>query len=65
MMYYTDDPAADAERYMADLDKLLERRPVCDCCGEHIQDEKALHYDGIWLCDSCVSDNQKYVEVDE
>lgn len=65
MSYYTDDPAADAERYMADLDKKLERRPVCDCCGEHIQDDFALHYNGVWLCESCVSSHEEYIEVDE
>lgn len=64
-MIFTADPVADAERYTADLDARLRRRPVCDCCGEHIQDERALHYKGIWLCDSCRSGNEEYIEVDE
>lgn len=61
-MYWSDDPARDAERYIADLDKQLERRPVCDCCGEHIQDEMVLHYKGIWLCEDCMDNHREYVE---
>lgn len=67
-MYFSDDPARDAERYMAELDARLARRPVCDCCGEHIQDDEALHYTtrevDIWLCLECVEDNTEYIEVD-
>lgn len=64
-MYYSDDPARDAERYMADLDKRLARRPVCDCCGENIQDEMALRYKGIYLCEDCMDYNREYIEVEE
>ena len=64
-MYMSDDPVMDAERYIAHLDEKLERRPVCDCCGNHIQDDWALHYKDIWLCKSCSSDSEEYIEVDE
>lgn len=64
-MYMSDDPARDAERYMADLDKKLAKRPVCDCCKRHIQDDLALHYGDIWLCNSCRYDNEEFIEVDE
>lgn len=64
-MYMSDDPVRDAERYMADLDKKLERRPVCDCCGRHIQDDFAFHYKGVWLCVRCMYDNTEDIEVEE
>lgn len=28
----------------------LERMPLCECCGEHIQTETAFHYSGLWFC---------------
>lgn len=65
MIYMSDDPARDAERYMADLDKKLAKRPMCDYCQNHIQDDSALHYNGIWLCNSCISCLQEEIEVDE
>lgn len=67
-MYLSDDPALDAERYMMAQDIRLARRPQCDCCGNHIQDETALHYVtskvDIWLCLECIEDNTEYIEVD-
>ena len=67
-MYRSENPELDAERYMMAQDILLARRPVCDCCGEHIREEAALHYVtntiDIWLCDSCIEDNTEYIEVD-
>ena len=35
--YYSDDPAWDAERYAADQDREMERRPKCSDCGDPIQ----------------------------
>lgn len=67
-MYLSDDPALDAERYMRAMDILLEMRPKCHCCGEHIQDEQALHYASsefeLWLCLECMDDSMEYIEVD-
>ena len=68
LLIMTDDPERDADRYMAAQDILLARRPKCDCCGEHIQEETALHYVtrkiDIWICPECVEDNTEYIEVD-
>lgn len=61
-MYRTADPVLDAECYMDELDKRFARRPVCDCCGQHIVEPAALHYKGLWLCGECVSDNEEYYE---
>lgn len=68
LLIMTDDPERDADRYMRAQDLLLEMRPKCDCCGEHIQEERALHYVtnkvDIWLCQDCVDSNTEYIEVD-
>ena len=64
-MYRSDDPARDAERYIADLDKKLAKRPKCDYCREHIQDDTALRYGSIWLCHSCVGALTEYIEEEE
>ena len=67
-LYRSEDPALDAERYMAAQDILLAMRPQCDCCGKHIQEDSALHYVtklvDIWLCQECLDDNTEYIEVD-
>lgn len=68
MLFLSDDPARDAERYMEAQDILLEMRPECDCCGRHIRDDEALHYVtrtlDIWLCLECIEDNTEFIEVD-
>lgn len=67
-VFRSDDPALDAERYMAAQDIRLARRPQCDCCGKNIQDGSALHYVtskiDIWLCLDCIDDNTEYIEED-
>lgn len=67
-MYRSDDPALDAERYMMAQEIRLARRPQCDCCDNHIQEESALHYVtrevDIWLCAECIENNTEYIEVD-
>ena len=64
----TDDPEADYDRYMRAQDEWLERRPKCDCCGEHIQEESALHSVtsniDIWICAVCIENNTEYIEED-
>lgn len=67
-LYRSEDPARDAERYMMAQDIRLARRPKCDCCRGHIQDDEALHYVtskvDIWLCLECIENNTEYIEVD-
>lgn len=66
--FRSDDPAWDAERYIMAQEIRLARRPKCDCCENHIQEESALHYVtsevDIWLCEDCISNNTEYIEVD-
>ena len=66
--FMSDDPVRDAERYIDAQDARLARRPQCDCCEKHIQDETAFHYVtskiDIWICNECIDDNTEYIEED-
>ena len=56
-MTYTDDPVADFERYDAQRQRELDKLPKCEHCGEPIQDETLVDFDGtLYHCD-CFSDN--------
>ena len=43
------------------------RRPVCECCGEHIQSETAYLIHGDWYCEECMDNYKELVEdyIDE
>ena len=60
-MYYSGDPLADFDRYEADQHKQLEQLPVCEDCGEHIQDETAFYINGEWICESCMDSYRREV----
>lgn len=32
----------------------LRKRPICDVCGEHIQDEYFYHINGEFICEFCL-----------
>ena len=40
----------------------LQHRPVCVCCGEHIQDESAHLIGGDYYCDRCLDDTTVYFD---
>lgn len=46
--------AHDREQY-----KWEQSRPVCDVCGEHIQDEYLFEIDGNYVCEECLVDYMK------
>ena len=56
MIFRTNDPIRDAERWLYAQDKALEEMPTCCACGEHIQEEKAVCYEGQWYCRDCELD---------
>ena len=58
---WTDDPVRDAERHSATGDEWMESRPVCECCGQYITDEKAYRIGRDFYCFDCVYE----VEVEE
>lgn len=53
-MWLSDDPVADFERHDRDQQQQLEQLPVCDECGERIQDDMYFDIDGEILCEDCM-----------
>lgn len=49
-MCRTADPIADFMRRDAEQQKWLDKRPVCEHCGEPIQEEQAFYYADMWFC---------------
>lgn len=62
MLYYSDDPVRDAERYYADQEKKLERLPQCFFCGYPCQGEKAYLIQDKWVCEDCIKDFSVYLD---
>lgn len=52
-MRYSDEPVLDAMRHDAEQEEKLNRLPLCECCGEPIQQEKAMYYCDQWCCEDC------------
>ena len=50
------------EHHEIEMEKRLSRLPECDFCGERIQQDKALHIMGLWICDDCINDNMRWIE---
>ena len=55
-MFYTNDPISDFERHDAQQERWLQSRPVCEVCGEHIQDERLYDIDGDLVCEECLKE---------
>ena len=66
-MFYTDNPARDAENYYQKLEEELKKSPCCDGCGFHIQDEYLYKIDGNVFCFDCMMDyiNDNFRERNE
>ena len=60
--FYSDDLDRDIARYLDYQDQMLERRPVCSECDEHIQDEQAYYKDGKYICLRCMENYLVSVE---
>ena len=48
--------------YERDKENWLKSRPICSCCGEHIQDEEAYDIDGQLYCPECIRQRKVYLE---
>lgn len=64
MPFRTDDPVADFEAHDREQTDWLNSLPECSICGDHIQQERAFHKDGFWICDECIENNRREV-IDE
>lgn len=52
--YRTDDPVADAERYMAEQEREMTKLPQCSCCDNPIQTETCFNINGDLICPHCM-----------
>ena len=47
------------DRREREQEEWLNSRPVCDMCGDHIQDEGYYAIDGYNICEDCWEDYSK------
>lgn len=62
MSFYSDDPVQDFNRWDMELERKRARRPQCEMCEEHIQDETAILLHGHWICEKCINNNREIVD---
>ena len=58
-MGYSDNPAADYDRYDAERHAEESKLPKCSCCGEPIQDDYYFEINDETICESCLIDNHR------
>lgn len=56
---YSDDPIADYLDWEEKRQKALEKRPVCEYCGEYIQEQFYYELGGEIICEDCLIDNYR------
>ena len=52
---HTDDPVADFGAWDEEQSRKEAKLPVCDYCGEAIQDDYYFDLDGCIICESCLN----------
>lgn len=60
---WTDNPERDLDIYEAEQERKLAKLPVCDDCGEHIQDDHYYDIDGYIICPDCLKKYKKDTEL--
>lgn len=64
-MIWTDDPVRDYDRYCTEQERLSERLPVCEGCGERIYDEFYWEFSmGECYCDNCAKKYFRKINVE-
>lgn len=53
MPFRTDSPEMDFDRWDMAMERARARRPICERCGEHIQDEELWNINGKLYCQEC------------
>lgn len=56
---WTDNPILDYERYADEQQEALERCPICEICGEYIQDEHYYEINDEAVCQECLDNEYK------
>ena len=62
MCFRTDDPIADFNRWEAEQEEWLSKRPECADCGHPIQEEEAFYINGDWICEHCIDSYRREVQ---
>lgn len=63
-MCYIPDNYDRFEKHDRELQAELDKLPVCDCCHEPIQQEKAIYYNDQWCCEECESEFWQNIRED-
>lgn len=63
-MIITDDPGRDADRWITEQDKALEKLPICEECGQHIQDDHYYEIAGDIYCPGCIREARRWNDVE-
>lgn len=50
------------ERHDNEMESKLAKQPICSCCGDYIQQDMAVYYNGEWICDDCLGEMRISVE---
>lgn len=45
-----------------DMQREIEKLPLCECCGEPIQQDTAVRINGDWYCDDCLDNLREDTE---
>ena len=59
MMFRTDDPVADFDRWDEEQQRQLEKLPKCAYCGEPIQDDIYFEINGEPVCEECLIEHHR------
>ena len=43
------------QQHMAEIERSLDRQPICSECEEHIQDEYCYQINGEIICEHCLN----------
>lgn len=58
------DPYTDFVQHDKEQQAGLEKRPKCEYCGKHIQDDDLFYINGEIICEDCLNDNFRHdVEI--
>ena len=63
MLFRSDNPIADYERYSAHQESELNKLPKCSYCDEPIQQDTAVYIDDEPICDECLDEMRREVRL--
>lgn len=64
-IYRSADLGADINGWLKEQDDWLAKRPVCDDCDHHIQDDHYFEINGNIICPDCIEAYRKEVDDGE